>query len=108
MNLAVSRQPARGASRSPTGTSIAGGSAHDAPENWHVSTDICDDSGTHAESHVGDINIVLIDVYDTHDPFSLLDGEDADLGLIAETIFSGTAGSTQTWTCSLSRSAAGS
>lgn len=66
--------------------------ADDAPENWHVSTDICDDSGTHAESHVGDINIVLIDVYDTHDPFSLLDGEDADLGLIAETIFSGSGG----------------
>lgn len=59
--------------------------ADDAPETWHISADIDDDSGT----HVGDINIVLIDVYDTRDPFGLLDGEDADLGLIAETIFSG-------------------
>src|SRR5258705_2808400 len=63
--------------------------ADDAPESWHISADIYDDTGTHAGSHVGDIHIVLIDVYDTHDPFSLLDGEDADLGLIAETIFSG-------------------
>jgi hypothetical protein len=51
---------------------------------------------------------VLIDVYDIGDPFGLLDGEEADLGLIAETIFSGgSAGSTQAWTWSLSRSAAG-
>lgn len=62
--------------------------ADDAPETWHVSASIYDDSGTHVESHVGDINVVLVDVYDTRDPFSLLDGEDADLGLIAETIFS--------------------
>ena len=61
--------------------------ADDAPESWHVSADIHDDSGTHVESHVGDINIVLIDVDDTRDPFGLLDGEDADLGLIAEAIF---------------------
>ena len=61
--------------------------ADDAPESWHVSADIFDDSGTHAGSHAGDINIVLIDVDDTRDPFGLLDGEDADLGLIAETIF---------------------
>ncbi len=66
--------------------------ADDAPETWHVSADIYDDSGTHAECHVGDINIVLIDACDTRDPFSLLDGEDADLGLIAETIFSGSRG----------------
>jgi hypothetical protein len=66
--------------------------ADDAPESWHISADIYDDTGTHAGSHVGDIHIVLIDVYDTHDPFSLLDGEDADLGLIAETIFSGGSG----------------
>src|SRR5712691_6701607 len=61
--------------------------ADDAPETWHVSASIYDDSGTHVEAHVGDINIVLVDVYDTRDPFSVLDGEDADLGLIAETIF---------------------
>ena len=62
--------------------------ADDAPESWHVSADIHDDSGTHVESHVGDINIVLIDVDDTRDPFGLLECEDADLGLIAETVFS--------------------
>jgi GNAT superfamily N-acetyltransferase len=61
--------------------------ADDAPETWHVSADIHDDSGTHVEAHVGDINIVLVDVYDTRDLFGLLDGEEADLGLIAETIF---------------------
>ena len=61
--------------------------ADDAPESWHVSADIYDHSGTHVESHAGDINIVVIDVDDTRDPFGLLDGEDADLGLIAETIF---------------------
>jgi len=59
----------------------------DAPSSWQVSADIYDDSGTHVQSHAGDINIVLIDVDDTRDPFGLLDGEDADLGLIAETIF---------------------
>lgn len=59
----------------------------DAPETWHVCADIHDDSGTHLESHVADMNIVIIDVYDTRDPFSLLDGQDADLGFIAETIF---------------------
>ncbi len=36
----------------------------DAPESWHVPAGVYDDSGTHVECHVGDINIVLIDVYD--------------------------------------------
>jgi hypothetical protein len=61
--------------------------ADTAPETWHLSADIYDDSGTHIEAHVGDMRIVAIDVYETRDPFSLLDGEEADLGLIAETIF---------------------
>ena len=39
------------------------------------------------KSHVGDMTIVVIDVYQTRDPFGLLDGEDADLGAIAGTIF---------------------
>jgi hypothetical protein len=63
-----------------------------APEAWHVSADIYDDSGTHVETHVADMSIVAVDVYDTRDPFGLLDGEDADLGLIAETIFSAGSG----------------
>jgi hypothetical protein len=61
--------------------------ADDAPETWHVCADIHDDSGAHGKSHVADMNIVIVDVFDTRDPFSLLDGQDADLGAIAETIF---------------------
>jgi hypothetical protein len=63
--------------------------ADTAPETWHVSADIYDDSGTHVDAHVGDMHIVIVDVDGTRDPFGLLDGEDADLGLIAETVFSG-------------------
>ena len=63
--------------------------ADTAPETWHVSADIYDDSGIHVDAHVGDMHIVIVDVDDTRDPFGLLDGEDADLGLIAETVFSG-------------------
>ena len=62
--------------------------ADTAPETWHVSADIYDDSGTHVDAHAGDFHIVTVDIYGTRDPFGLLDGEDADLGLIAETIFS--------------------
>jgi GNAT superfamily N-acetyltransferase len=62
--------------------------ADTAPETWHVSADIYDDSGTHVVAHVGDMHIVAVDIYDTRDPFGLLDGEEADLGLIAETVFS--------------------
>ena len=75
-------------SRSPTSTATRGGSTRTAPETWHVSADIYDDSGTHVDAHAGDFHIVTVDIYDTRDPFGLLDGEDADLGLIAETIFS--------------------
>src|SRR5664280_959374 len=67
--------------------------ADDAPETWYVSADIHDDSGTHVESHVADMNIVIVDVFDSRDPFSLLDGQDADLGAIAETIFPARPGS---------------
>ncbi len=61
--------------------------ADTAPEAWHVSADIYDDSGTHVEAHVGDMHIVAVGLDDTRDPFGLLDGEEADLGLIAETVF---------------------
>ena len=57
------------------------------PESWHVSADVFDDSGMHVKSHVGDMTIVVIDVYQIHDPFGLLDSDDADLGAIAGTIF---------------------
>jgi len=57
-------------------------SADDAPETWHVSADI-DDGGP----HVGDMDITLVDTYETHDPFALLDGQDAELGHVAETVF---------------------
>ena len=61
--------------------------SNEEPESWHVSADVLDDSGTHVESHVGDMNIVVVDFYPTRDPFGLLDGEDADLGAIAGTVF---------------------
>ncbi len=62
-------------------------SADDALETWHVSADIGDDIGPHAGSHVGDLNITLADACETRDPFTLLDGEDAELGHIAGTLF---------------------
>ena len=61
--------------------------ANEEPESWHVSADVFDDSGTQVKSHVGDMIIVVVDVYQTRDPFGLLDGEDADLGAIAGTVF---------------------
>lgn len=61
--------------------------ANEEPESWHVSADVFDDSGTHVESHVGDMIIVVVDIYQTRDPFGLLDGDDADLGAIAGTVF---------------------
>jgi hypothetical protein len=57
-------------------------SADDAPETWHVSADI-DDGGP----HVGDMDITLVDTYETRDPFALLDGQDAELGHVAGTLF---------------------
>ena len=61
--------------------------ANEEPESWHVSADVFDDSGTHVESHVGDMIIVVVDIYQTRDPFGLLDDDDADLGAIAGTVF---------------------
>jgi GNAT superfamily N-acetyltransferase len=58
-------------------------SADDAPETWHVSADIDDGSGPHS----GDLDITLVDAYQTRDPFALLDGQDAELGHIAGTLF---------------------
>ena len=62
-------------------------SADDAPETWHVSADIDDGSGPHSGSHVGDMDITLVDAYQTRDPFALLDGQDAELGHVAGTLF---------------------
>jgi GNAT superfamily N-acetyltransferase len=61
--------------------------ADDAPETWHVSADIPDGSEQHGGSHVGDMNITLVDAYETRDPFGLLDGQDAELGHVAGTLF---------------------
>jgi len=61
--------------------------ANEEPESWHVSADVFDDSGTQVKSHAGDMIIVVVDACQTRDPFGLLDGEDADLGAIAGTIF---------------------
>jgi GNAT superfamily N-acetyltransferase len=60
--------------------------ADDALETWHVSADISDGEPG-ADAHVGDISITLVDLYQTHDPFALLDGADAELGRIAEALF---------------------
>jgi hypothetical protein len=60
--------------------------ADDALGTWHVSADISDGEPG-ADAHVGDISITLVDLYQTHDPFALLDGADAELGRIAEALF---------------------
>lgn len=60
--------------------------ADDALETWHVAADI-HKGGTGVQAHVGDMSITLVDHYNTHDPFALLDGEDAELGRIAEVLF---------------------
>ena len=57
-------------------------SADDAPETWHVSADIGDGG-----PHVGDLDITLVDTYETQDPFALLDGQDAELGHVAAVLF---------------------
>ena len=62
------------------------------PGSWHVSADVSGDSGMDAESHVGDMTIVVVDLYQTRDPFGLLDGEDADLGAVAGTVFNARTG----------------
>jgi hypothetical protein len=61
--------------------------ADDALETWHVSADVDGGGEAGAGAHVGDMSITLVDLYQTHDPFALLDGEDAELGRIAETLF---------------------
>ena len=61
--------------------------ADDALVTWHVSASIDEGSGPDAGSRVGDMSITLVDAYETRDPFALLDGEDAELGHIAGTLF---------------------
>jgi len=58
----------------------------DGPEIWHISADVHPDGAEEPISHVADIEIVLINPYDTRDAFGVLDGYDGDLGLIAETV----------------------
>jgi len=60
--------------------------AEDAVTRWTVTADVEDDDG-HPGDHVADIAIVVVEPDRTRDPISLLDGEDGDLGLVAETIF---------------------
>jgi hypothetical protein len=57
--------------------------ANSEPERWEVGAD----SDTEVASHLGNIDIVLVDLSATADPFSVLDGENADLGLVAEALF---------------------
>jgi hypothetical protein len=61
--------------------------ANSEPERWHVSADVLDDGDSEVVSHVADIDVVLVDIGPAADPFGVLDGEDADLGLVAEALF---------------------
>lgn len=61
-------------------------SADDDPEIWHVGAGVHPDGADEPISHVADIDIVLIDPYDTRNAFDILDSYDGDLGLIAETV----------------------
>lgn len=61
--------------------------SNDEPEVWEISADVADPDHTHRSAHVGDIEIVLLDLDRTHNPFDVLDGEDTMLGRIAETLF---------------------
>lgn len=56
--------------------------ADTAPETWRVSADLDEDG-----PHVGDMAVTLVDTYETHDPFALLDGQDAELGHVAGVLF---------------------
>jgi hypothetical protein len=59
----------------------------DEPEGWAVSADLADPDHTHKASHVGDLEIVLVYLECTRNPFDVLDVEDALLGRIAEILF---------------------
>lgn len=58
----------------------------DGPEIWHVRAGVHPDGADEPVSPVADIEIALIDPYDTRDAFGVLDSYDGDLGLIAETV----------------------
>lgn len=57
----------------------------DCLEIWHVSADVRPEGGE-VVSHVGDIEIVLIDPDETPDAFGVLDGKSGDLGVIGGAI----------------------
>jgi hypothetical protein len=55
-------------------------------DRWHVSADLWDPETDETLGHVGGLEFVRIDPFETRDLFGLLDGEDGDLGVIGETI----------------------
>ena len=59
--------------------------ADDAVTRWTVAAHVQDDDG-HPGDHVAEIDVAVVEPDRTRDPISLLDGEDGDLGLVAETI----------------------
>jgi hypothetical protein len=61
--------------------------SNDEPETWEISADVADPDHTHPAAHVGDLEIVLLDLDHTRNPFDVLDGDDATLGRIAEILF---------------------
>ena len=74
----------RRVSRSPTSTGTTGGSALTTRPRPGTSPLT---STTERCRHVGDMDITLVDTYETRDPFALLDGQDAELGHVAGTLF---------------------
>jgi GNAT superfamily N-acetyltransferase len=58
----------------------------DAVERWHISADFEDPEGDET-LHVGDFEVISVDLYETDDPIGLLDGEEGDLGMIATAVF---------------------
>lgn len=56
------------------------------PETWHVSADIYDADGRTIESHVGDMEFVVVDLAENRSAFDTLDGIDGDLGAVAAAV----------------------
>ncbi|MER5783978.1 hypothetical protein ABT104_20020 [Streptomyces mobaraensis] len=61
-------------------------------DRWHVSADLFDPETDQTIGHIGDLEFVRVDPYETRDLFGLMDGEDGDLGVIGETILNGRTG----------------
>ena len=59
---------------------------------FDVSADAYDEYGTEVVSHVGDMRFVAFDLFETENPYGLLDGENEDMSTIAKVIFKRSSG----------------